>query len=39
MSPCFEEPKIKVSIFQIEDVITTSSTEDDTIVLPDVGMQ
>lgn len=38
MLPRFEEPTIKVSIFEIADIITLSG-DDDTIELPDVGMQ
>lgn len=38
----FEKPTINVSIFEITDIITTSSPgleeEDDTIVMPDVPM-
>jgi hypothetical protein len=40
MLPRFEDPTIKVSIFEVTDIITVSFTEgdDDTIELPDVQM-
>ena len=41
MLPRFEEPTIKVSIFEVTDIITLSfptEGDDDTIVLPDVPM-
>ena len=42
MLPRFEEPTIKVSIFEVTDIITLSvgdgGENDDTIELPDVAM-
>lgn len=44
MLPRFEEPKIEVIKFKIADEITMTLSEilggeDDTVVLPDVGME
>lgn len=40
MLPRFEEPTIKVSIFEVTDIITLSNPaeDDDTVELPDVPM-
>lgn len=41
MLPRFEEPTIKVSIFEVTDIITLSiptEEDDDTVELPDVPM-
>ena len=40
MLPRYEEPIVDVSIFEVDTITTSgSSSWDDFIVLPDVGMQ